>query len=316
MEMSTEFWTALLQIIGINIVLSGDNAVVIALACRSLQPKQQRWGIFLGSSVAIVLRVVFTVFIVYLLTVPYLKIVGAVLLLWIGFQLVSSDESHGKVATAGNLWHAVRIVLVADAVMSLDNVVAVAAAAKGNFVLLVVALVVSVPLVIYGATLLVKLLNRFPAIVPGGAALIGYVAGEIALTDPAWQEWTARQGHWLEIAIPPLTAILVVLAGRIADPAPAKPPVVNEGSVAGSAFMAGVRAATQISGRLLLAQAPAIVGFFASLLGYAAATELAPEDVASATAIDLLKAIRPIFAAVVAVVLGNLVAWSVRRMRA
>jgi YjbE family integral membrane protein len=315
MEMSTEFWTALLQIIGINIVLSGDNAVVIALACRSLEPTQQRWGIFLGSSIAIVLRVVFTVFIVYLLTVPYLKIGGALLLLWIGYQLVAGTEQHGNVAAGGSLWHAVRIVLVADAVMSLDNVVAVAAAAKGNFVLLVVALVVSVPLVIYGATLLVKLLHRFPAIVPGGAALIGYVAGEIALTDPAWRDGIARQGDWLEIAVPPLTAILVVLAGRIVDPAPAKPSAANQGAVAGSALLAGVRAATQISGRLLLAQAPAIVGFFASVFGYAAATELTPDDVASTTAIDLLKAVRPIFAAVVAVVLGNIVAWGVRRVR-
>src|SRR5215471_9298624 len=138
MELDAHFWLALLQIIGINIILSGDNAVVIALACRALPPGQQKWGIILGAGAAVVLRIIFTIFIVYLMTIPYLKIAGGLLLFWIGYKLMMPQEEGDEVDAATSLWHAVRIVMIADAVMSLDNVIAVAAAAKGDILLLVI----------------------------------------------------------------------------------------------------------------------------------------------------------------------------------
>src|SRR4051812_1207985 len=179
MSFDAQFWVALLQIIGVNIILSGDNAVVIALACRALPPRQQKLGIAFGASAAVVLRVILTLSIAYLLTIPYLNIAGGLLLLWIGYRLMVQEDGDAEVDSASSLIAAVRIVVIADTVMSLDNVIAVAAAAHGNILLLVLGLIISVPLVVYGATLLIALIKRFPVIVPGGAALIGYVGGEI-----------------------------------------------------------------------------------------------------------------------------------------
>ena len=181
---TTEFWLGLVKIIWINIILSGDNAVVIALAARTLPPEQQRKAIFWGTAAAVVLRVALTVVAVKLLELPYLQIVGGLLLLWIGVQLLSDDDGgEGKQKHDGNLMAAIRTILIADLVMSLDNVIGVAAAANGNVPLLVIGLAIAIPIVIFGSTLMIKLMERFPVIVTVGAGLIGWVAGEALVSD-------------------------------------------------------------------------------------------------------------------------------------
>ena len=183
---SPDFWTALGSIVLANVVLSGDNAVVIAMAARSLPAHQQGKAIAWGSAAAIVMRIVLTVIAVQMLKWPYLKIVGALLLLYIGISLLGSEDSEdGHNQEIGTLAAAIRTILVADLVMSLDNVLAVAAAANGNTPLLVIGLGVSIPLIIFGSTLLLKVMERFPIIITFGAALLGYLAGEMLLTDPA-----------------------------------------------------------------------------------------------------------------------------------
>ncbi|WP_397408578.1 TerC family protein [Polaromonas sp.] len=211
--LTPEFWIALSQIILINIVLSGDNAVVIAMASRSLPPAQQKKAILFGSVGAIVLRVVLTFFAVYLLTLPYLKLVGAALLLWIGIGLMKSDDDEENLAGHSSLAAAIKTIVVADLVMSLDNVIGVAAAAKGNVALLVFGLVISIPLIIFGSTLILKLMGRFPVIITLGAGLLGWVAGEMAMTDPAIAGWAANQ-HALHNAVPALGAVTVVAVGK------------------------------------------------------------------------------------------------------
>ncbi len=208
-----EFWVALSQIILINIVLSGDNAVVIALACRSLPAQQQKRAIVFGSVGAIVLRVVLTFFAVYLLTLPFLKLLGAALLLWIGVGLLKGDDGHEELASHANLAGAIKTIVVADLVMSLDNVIGVAAAAKGNVPLLVFGLVISIPLIIFGSTLILKLMGRFPVIITLGAALLGWVAGEMALSDPSIHGFVERH-HYLHNILPALGAALVVGVGK------------------------------------------------------------------------------------------------------
>jgi YjbE family integral membrane protein len=210
---SPEFWIALSQIIMINIVLSGDNAVVIALASRSLPPAQQKKAIMFGSVGAIVLRIVLTFFAVYLLSLPYLKLIGAALLLWIGIGLLKGDEEEEDLASHSNLAAAIKTIIVADLVMSLDNVLGVAAAAKGNVALLVIGLVISVPLIIYGSTLILKLMARFPAIITVGAGLLGWVAGEMAVSDPSISAWVEGH-HALHTAVPIAGALLVVATGK------------------------------------------------------------------------------------------------------
>lgn len=216
MEMlqSSLFWVALAQIIMINIVLSGDNAVVIALASRSLPPRQQKQAILFGSVGAIVLRVILTFFAVYLLTLPYLKLVGAVLLLWIGTNLLVPEDEGSELSAHSNLMAAIKTIIIADFVMSLDNVIGVAAAAKGNFVLLVLGLAISIPLIIYGSTLILKLMNRFPFIITLGAGLLGWVAGEMAIGDPAISGWVESNGPILHTIAPALGAALVIAAGK------------------------------------------------------------------------------------------------------
>ena len=183
---SVDFWIGLLKIIWINIILSGDNAVVIALAARSLPPAQQRMAVLWGSGAAVVLRIILTVVAAKLLEMSYLQIVGGLLLLWIGVQLLSEEEEEeGDGKEHGNLMAAVRTILIADLVMSLDNVIAVAAAAKGSMVLLILGLAISIPLVIFGSTLMIRLMERFPVIVTLGAALIGWVGGETIVSDVA-----------------------------------------------------------------------------------------------------------------------------------
>ena len=213
---SPEFWIGLLQIIGIDILLSGDNAVVIALACRSLPANQRRRGIILGAGAAIVLRVIFAAFIVHLLAVPYLKIVGGLLLFWIAIKLLQpEEESHDAdgVDPARNLYQAIRTIVVADAVMSLDNVVAIAAAAKGDVALLALGLLISIPLIVYGSTLILHLLDRYPVIIAVGGALLGYIAGETIATDPVLIDWVNENAAWLHYGAPIGGAVIVVVVG-------------------------------------------------------------------------------------------------------
>jgi len=211
----TQFWVALGEIILVNIVLSGDNAVVIALAARSLPPKQQKIAILYGSGAAIVMRIILTIAAVELLKLPYLKIVGAALLLWIGVHLLLGEDEgqDGDDAKASSLWAAVRTILIADLVMSLDNVLGVAAAAKGNNLLLIIGLAVSIPLIIFGSTIILKLMERFPVIIAIGAGLLGYVAGEMLVTDPSVHEWFEHHTA-VEFALPIIGAAAVVLIGR------------------------------------------------------------------------------------------------------
>ena len=212
---STDFWIGLIKIVWINIILSGDNAVVIALAARSLPPEQQRKAVFWGSGAAVVLRVLLTVVAAKLLALSFLQIVGGCLLLWIGFQLLSDgDDEEGESRTYGSLMAAVRTILIADLVMSLDNVIAVAAAAQGSTTLLVLGLAISIPLVIFGSTMMIKLMERFPLIVVLGADLIGWVAGETIAGDTALQGLVAAHPslHYVAAA---LGAILVVGGGKL-----------------------------------------------------------------------------------------------------
>jgi YjbE family integral membrane protein len=209
------FWTALAKIIGVNIVLSGDNAVVIALAARSLPPRQQRQAIRWGAGAAVVLRIVLTAFAVALLALPWLKLAGAVLLLWIGVKLlVPSVDTEGGMHASGNLVAAIRTILVADVVMSLDNVIAVAAAAGGDWILLMIGLAISIPLVVFGATLLVKVMERFPVVITIGAALIGFVAGEMAWEDRAIISVTQMHPAVFKYALAALCAAFVVVMGQ------------------------------------------------------------------------------------------------------
>lgn len=175
---------ALLNIMLINIVLSGDNAVVIALACRNLPAHQRRIGILLGTGVAVVLRIIFLVLIQYLTNVPFLKIVGALLLLWIAVKLITQDDdAHGEIAASDELWRAVQTVAIADAVMSLDNVLAIWAVAKGDLTLAIIGVALSIPIIVIGASLITTLIKRFPVVIWLGAALLGWVAGEMLVDD-------------------------------------------------------------------------------------------------------------------------------------
>jgi YjbE family integral membrane protein len=183
------FWLGLAKIIGVNIVLSGDNAVVIALAARSLPPKQQKLAILWGAGAAVVLRIVLTIFAVALLALPWLKIVGSLLLFWIGIKLLVPEDDEADINASEHLLTAIKTILIADLVMSLDNVIAVAAAAGGSMTLLILGLAISIPLVVFGATLLVTLMERYPVIITIGAALIGMVAGEMLVTDPVALDW-------------------------------------------------------------------------------------------------------------------------------
>src|SRR3954466_5417002 len=183
--MSQAFWLGLAKIIGVNIILSGDNAVVIALAARSLPARQQKQAIFWGAGAAIVLRIILTLFAVALLALPWLKLVGSLLLFWIGVKLLVPEDDDPDIKASEHLMVAIRTILIADLVMSLDNVIAVAAAAGGSVLLLVLGLAISIPLVIFGATLLVKLMERYPVIITIGAGLIGWVAGEMLISDSA-----------------------------------------------------------------------------------------------------------------------------------
>jgi YjbE family integral membrane protein len=233
------FWVALLQIIGVNIVLSGDNAVVIALAARSLPSAQQKQAVFWGSSAAVVMRIILTIVAVELLKLPVLKLIGAVLLIWIAVQLLLPEEDgEGEGAAISSMAAAIRTILIADLVMSLDNVIGVAAVAKGSMPLLIIGLAISIPLVIFASTFLLKLMERFPVIITLGAALLGYVAGEMAVTDPLLAAWIDANAAWLHTALPAAGVVIVIGLGKLlaarAEAAEEERPLVEIDGAAGN----------------------------------------------------------------------------------
>jgi YjbE family integral membrane protein len=230
--MHASFWIAELQIIGVNVILYGDNAVVIAMACMTLPPRQRLWGMILGAGVAVLLRVLFTLVVAQAMSYPFLKLVGGALLFWVAIKLVTEDADgakEGGVEAAENLWRAVRIVAIADIVMSLDNVIAIAAAAEIaaaqvdithaaaiKATLIIFGLATSVPLIIAGSAILMALLDRYRVLVWAGGALLGWVAGDILVTDPALVGWFSPATlHVLHAAGGPVGALIVVLAGYV-----------------------------------------------------------------------------------------------------
>jgi YjbE family integral membrane protein len=219
-----------LQIIAIDIMLGGDNAVVIALACRRLPERQRNQGIFWGVFGAIALRVVLIFFALQLLALPYLKVVGALLLLWIGVKLLQpEEEGHGEshIEGSAHLLGAIRTIIVADAVMSLDNVVAVAGAAKDSIELVIFGILVSVPIIVWGSKFVLRLMDRFPVVITLGAALLGWIAGEMLVSDVAVQPFVAEAPHWVHYAAAAIGAALVVIIGKLLARGKKPEPVVE-----------------------------------------------------------------------------------------
>jgi YjbE family integral membrane protein len=214
--LNPQFWVAVLQIVLIDILLSGDNAVVIALACRNLAGRQRKLGIIWGVGGAIGLRVVLTFFAVTLLTLSYVKLVGGALLLWIGIRLVVPQHADGgqEIKAAGSLMSAIRTIVVADLVMSLDNVIAVAAAARDSVFLLIFGLALSIPLMVWASQLILRLMDRYPVIILGGGALLGWIALSMAIADPVVMPVLAPFEAWLSWAAPLLGALVVIITGK------------------------------------------------------------------------------------------------------
>lgn len=211
-----QFWVAVLQIVAIDVVLGGDNAVVIGLACRRLPEQQRKLGILWGMAGAIGLRVVLILFAVTLLAVPYLKLVGAALLLWIGIKLLLPEDDEGghKIEAGATLVAAIKTIIIADAVMSLDNVIAIAGAAGDSKVLIIFGLLLSIPIIMLGSQLVIKLMDRFPIVIVAGGALLGWIAGGMVVSDVAVAEWFKASipgSHWLG---PIIGACIVVAAGK------------------------------------------------------------------------------------------------------
>lgn len=212
---SPQFWFAVLQIVAIDIVLGGDNAVVIGLACRKLPDQQRKYGIFWGMVGAIGLRVILIFFAVTLLTVPFLKIVGAALLLWIGVKLLLPEEEDAhNIQPSVTLFAAIKTIIIADAVMSLDNVIAIAGAAGDSKGLIIFGLVLSVPIIVLGSQLVIKLMDRFPVVVVGGGALLGWIAGGMVVGDVAVKAWFTHAVPASQWVGPVVGAVLVVVLGK------------------------------------------------------------------------------------------------------
>jgi YjbE family integral membrane protein len=209
------FWISVLQIIAIDILLGGDNAIVIALACRRLPEAQRKQGIFWGVVGAIALRVILIFFALQLLAIPFLKIVGGALLLWIGIKLLQpeDDGEHGKIEGSTHLWGAIRTIIIADAVMSLDNVIAVAAAAKGDLALVIFGILISIPIVVWGSKFVLKLMDRLPIVITFGGALLGWIAGDMLLGDAVVKPYLEGQPGWLKYVASTAGALLVVAVG-------------------------------------------------------------------------------------------------------
>ena len=213
---SPQFWFAVLQIIAIDIVLGGDNAVVIALACRRLPDKQRKLGIFWGVAGAIALRVILIFFALNLLTIPYLKVAGAALLVWIGIKLLQPEsEGEHEVDASTTLLGAIKTIIVADAVMSLDNVIAIAGAAKDEISLVIFGLVISVPIIVWGSQFVMRIMDRFPVTIAIGAGLLGWIAGDMAVTDVVTKDWVNANAKFLHWIAPAVTAIVVIAIGKM-----------------------------------------------------------------------------------------------------
>ena len=216
---STEFWVAVLQIIAIDIVLGGDNAIVIALACRRLPKEQRNRGIFWGVFGAIALRVVLISFALTLLAIPFLKIIGALLLVWIGIKLLQPEPENSthEIDASTTLLGAIKTIIIADVVMSLDNVIAIAGAAKDSVGLVIFGLIVSVPIIVWGSKLIMKLMDRFPIIIIIGAGLLGWIAGDMAITDVAINEWVSTNAIFLHWFSPVCGALIIVITGKLLE---------------------------------------------------------------------------------------------------
>ena len=214
---SPEFWVAVLQIIAIDIVLGGDNAIVIALACRRLPKEQRNRGIFWGVFGAIALRVVLISFALTLLAIPFLKIIGALLLVWIGIKLLQPEPENSthEIDASTTLLGAIKTIIIADVVMSLDNVIAIAGAAKDSVGLVIFGLIVSVPIIVWGSKLIMKLMDRFPIIIIIGAGLLGWIAGDMAITDVAINEWVSTNAIFLHWFSPVCGALIIVITGKM-----------------------------------------------------------------------------------------------------
>jgi YjbE family integral membrane protein len=213
---SPEIWIALFQICIINILLSGDNAVVIALACRNLPLRQQKQAFAIGAVGVIVLMTALTAFAAYLMSLPYLEVIGSVLLLWIGVKLLlGDDEAQDDGKASSGFWDAVKTIIIADIVMSLDNVLGMAGAAKGHLGMLFLGMVITIPLILFGSALIMKLMERLPIFITFGAGLLGWVAGEMAVADPAVKGAIEAHAQYLDFVAPVVGAAAVVIAGRM-----------------------------------------------------------------------------------------------------
>ena len=214
---SLEFWVAVLQIIAIDIVLGGDNAIVIALACRRLPKDQRNRGIFWGVCGAIALRVVLISFALTLLAIPFLKIIGALLLVWIGIKLLQPEPENSthEIDASTTLLGAIKTIIIADAVMSLDNVIAIAGAAKDSVGLVIFGLIVSVPIIVWGSKLIMRLMDRFPIIIIIGAGLLGWIAGDMAIADVAINEWVNTNAIFLHWLSPVCGVLIIVITGKL-----------------------------------------------------------------------------------------------------
>jgi YjbE family integral membrane protein len=207
-------WTALFKIAVINVVLSGDNAVVIALACRSLPPRQQRNAFIVGTGGIVVLMTALTACAAMLMSLPYIQIIGSVLLVWIGVKLQMPEDEQGDVDESHGFWEAVKTIIIADIVMSMDNVLGMAGAAKGHFGMLFVGLLITMPLILFGSAMLMKLMERFPVVVTIGAGLLGYVAGEMVVEDLAVKGWVEAHAPTLDIVAPLVGVAIVLFFGK------------------------------------------------------------------------------------------------------
>ena len=212
---SPEIWTALFKIAVINVVLSGDNAVVIALACRSLPHKQQRQAFIVGTGGIVVLMTLLTAFAAMLMTLPYIQLIGSIMLVWIGIKLLMPEDDDGNIKDSSNFWEAVRTIIIADMVMSLDNVLGMAGAARGHMGMLFIGLVITIPVILFGSAMIMKLMERFPVFITFGAGLLGWVAGEMAIADPSVKSFVATRAHFLEMAAPVIGALSVIAAGKL-----------------------------------------------------------------------------------------------------
>lgn len=223
------FWISVAQIVVIDILLGGDNAVVIALACRKLPEAQRNKGIAWGVVGAIVLRLVLIFFALQLLALPFLKVAGALLLLWIGVKLLQPEEEdgHGDIAASASLLGAIRTIVIADAVMSVDNVIAVAGAARGDLALVAFGIVISIPIIVWGSKLVLRLMDRFPLVITLGGGLLGWIAGDMLVTDVAIRPWLAGGPGWLHYLAAAVGALLVVVVGTWLARRKAPPPLVE-----------------------------------------------------------------------------------------